>query len=123
MALNLWLDAGISPGKIVLGIPTFARTYKLPNDTEPANAYGGVYNYDGVRGSISQAPGFLYYSETCARLQLGGYTVVRDPIMKVPYAFSADQIIMYDDEISIKEKVDYAKGELQDRTIAEFVSE
>lgn len=109
-AVNMWLDAGITPNKMIIGIPAFARTYKVPPEIEPAKAYGETFSGDGVRGAISQAPGFLYYSETCTRLQFGGYTVVRDTLMKVPYAYSADQIIMYEDEISVKEKVDYVKG-------------
>ena len=108
-SVQLWLQAGISPEKLVVGIPTFARTYHTPNGTEGIDAYGGVFSGDGLKGPVTLAPGFLVYPETCSRIQLAGYTVVRDPVMRVPYAYSVDQIIMYDDEISVKEKAEYAK--------------
>ncbi|XP_055338642.1 oviduct-specific glycoprotein-like [Paramacrobiotus metropolitanus] len=107
--VQMWIDAGIAPAKLVLGIPTFARTYKMPPNVQPNQGYAGNFSGDGIRGAVSQAPGFLYYAEVCSRLQAGGYTIVRDPFMKVPYAYSADQIIMYEDEISVRGKVDYAK--------------
>ncbi|OWA50139.1 Acidic mammalian chitinase [Hypsibius exemplaris] len=108
-AVKMWLTAGISPQKLVLGIPTFARTYKAPNDTDTSAAYGQVFSGDGLKGPFSSAPGFLDHSEACNRISLAKYTVVRDPVTKVPHAYSADQIIMYDDEESVKEKANYAK--------------
>ncbi|OQV24856.1 Acidic mammalian chitinase [Hypsibius exemplaris] len=108
-SVQMWLDAGISSDKLVIGIPSFARTYKVPNDTAPADAYGKIFSGDGRRGPITSAPGFLVYSETCSRVALANYTVFRDPVMKVPYAYSSDQIIMYEDEASVKEKANYAK--------------
>ncbi|GAV06010.1 hypothetical protein RvY_16053 [Ramazzottius varieornatus] len=108
-SIRMWQDAGIDSSKLVLGIPFFARTYRVPNNPAPAESYGGVFSGDGHRGLVSQAPGFLWYFETCSRIALAGYTVVRDQISSVPYAYSNDNLIMYEDVQSVQDKARYAR--------------
>ena len=107
-----WLDAGVDPDKIVLGVPFYGR------------AWGGVASNDGglfQSGSIvppgtwddwsSGATGMNDYFEIQELLASGGYTVYRDEQAMVPWAYNPDvhggHFISYDDAISMQHKVDY----------------
>ncbi|XP_043475551.1 chitinase-like protein Idgf4 [Leptopilina heterotoma] len=63
-----WLENGMPGSKIVIGIPTFGRTWKLTKESEvsgvpPLHAEG-----PGTEGPHSHIPGVLGYAEICSRI-------------------------------------------------------
>jgi chitinase len=105
-AVNYWLNAGADPSKLILGMPLYGRGFTL---TDP-NQHGF---YDTAYVGIDPGPytgqtGFWGYNEICEKMQKeSGWTIVRDPVYMVPYAYRGYQWIGYDDEQSIALKVHY----------------
>ncbi|XP_063393154.1 chitinase-like protein EN03 isoform X2 [Cydia fagiglandana] len=67
-AVSYWLQHGAPSTKIVLGIATYARTWKLDSDSEisgvpPLHADGA-----GEAGPYTKQEGILSYPEVCAKL-------------------------------------------------------
>lgn len=62
---------------------------------------------DGKAGPITASAGTFAYLEVCRMLATGTYTIIKDPLTKVPHAYSYDGDLWfsYDDETSVKEKV------------------
>nr|QDA39870.1 chitinase 2 [Phenacoccus solenopsis] len=105
-AASLWARLGAPKDKLVIGMPTYGRTFTLSN---PANfrvnspASGG-----GKAGEYTKEGGFLAYYEICEILR-NGATYIWDDEMKVPYAVAGDQWIGFDDERSIRNKMQWLK--------------
>ena len=60
----------------------------------------------GKSGPFTQAAGFLSYFEICKLVKDGWHKEWNDE-QKVPYAYKEDQWIGYDDQKSIKTKVNF----------------
>lgn len=74
------------PGnKIVVGIPTFARTWKLTEDSQISGVPPVTVDGPGAGGPHTQIPGLLSYAEVCSKLTetaVGRLRPVRDPSKK-----------------------------------------
>ena len=109
-----WLNAGVSPDKVVMGVPFYGR------------AWGGVPSTNGgLFQSASSVPpgtwddwssgatGINDYFEIEAMLQSGNYTRYWDDQAKVPWLYSPTEhgghFISYDDEESLQHKVDFVQ--------------
>ncbi|XP_008545430.1 probable chitinase 10 [Microplitis demolitor] len=100
-----WLDADVSPQKLVIDLPLFGKSYtlKYENSTEVGSPTLGP----GIAGSHTKQRGILAYYEICTKLEelwdhgrdKGG-----------PYIKLGDQWIAYDDPISVKIKIAYIKS-------------
>jgi len=105
-ATDIWFDGGCPPEKMVLGIPTYGRTYTLEN---PATDFG--YNASatgpGVAGKYTREEGFLAYYEICPMIPNG--KVIWNDEVAAPALVVGDQWISYDDETSVSIKAQYAK--------------
>ncbi|XP_026727793.1 chitinase-like protein EN03 isoform X4 [Trichoplusia ni] len=66
--VNYWLQAGAPSQKLVLGIPTFARTWKLDSDSEIAGVPPLHADGPGEAGPYTKTEGILSYPEVCAKL-------------------------------------------------------
>lgn len=100
-AVHQHIKAGIPASKIVLGVPFYGRWKKGVN---PEN--NGLYQI------ASGASGSYKYHEIVDSLKADkGLTTYWDESAKVPYVWRLKDslFISYDDERSIKYKVDYAK--------------
>ena len=100
-AVNEHISAGIPVEKIVLGVPFYGRWKKGVNPKnnglyQVATGQSGSYNYNEIVDSLKSNKGFTTYWDDSA---------------KVPYVFrSKDSLFLsYDDERSMKHKVDYVK--------------
>jgi len=108
-AASLWVKLGAPKDKMVIGMATYGRTFTLSN---PANfrvnspASGG-----GKAGEYTKEGGFLAYYEVCDMLRNGGATYIWDDEMKVPYAVQGDQWVGFDDERSIRNKMQWIKDQ------------
>lgn len=81
----------MDPAKIVLGVPLYARTFKLGNQNafKPGDtAVGG-----GDKGPITQETGMLGYNEICMMIKQGGWKTYWDE--KVWKTFLFIQINFY----------------------------
>ncbi|XP_072930610.1 chitinase-like protein EN03 isoform X1 [Epargyreus clarus] len=67
-AINYWTQAGAPSGKIVLGIATFGRTWKLDSDSEISGVPPVHADGPGEAGPYTKVEGILSYPEVCAKL-------------------------------------------------------
>lgn len=101
-----WVRKGASKEKLLVGIPTYGRTFTLGDNNltdvgAPATAGGRPGNYTGETG-------FLSFFEICDLLRSGA-TLVWDNEQMVPYAYKDDQWVGFDDQRSLKLKVQWLK--------------
>nr|XP_027225076.1 chitotriosidase-1-like [Penaeus vannamei] len=105
--VRYWISKGVDKTKLVLGLSTYGTTWTL-------NSLGdtGYYAYAtqaGKPGPYTATLGILGYNEIC-ELQHGSdqWTVVRDPAMHEPYAYSTTDKTWcgYEDSQSLWRKID-----------------
>ncbi|KPJ08355.1 putative chitinase 3 [Papilio machaon] len=105
-AAHLWVKLGAPKEKLIIGMPTYGRTFTLSNTNNfkvNSPASGG-----GKAGEYTKESGFLAYYEVCEMLR-NGAAYVWDDEMKVPYAIHGDQWVGFDDEKSIRIKMRWIK--------------
>ncbi|XP_017772020.1 PREDICTED: probable chitinase 3 [Nicrophorus vespilloides] len=105
-AASLWVKLGAPKEKLIIGMPTYGRTFTLSNLSRykvNSPASGG-----GKEGTYTKESGFLAYYEVCEMLR-NGASYVWDDEMKVPYAIHGDQWVGFDDERSIRHKMKWIK--------------
>lgn len=106
-ASNLWARLGAPKEKLIIGMPTYGRSFTLTNQArfrvnDPAS--GG-----GTAGAYTKESGMLAYYEVCEMLRSGQASYVWDEEMKVPYMVQGDQWVGFDDERAIRNKMDWIK--------------
>ncbi|WP_242903127.1 glycosyl hydrolase family 18 protein [Actinomadura terrae] len=102
-----YLKASIPREKIVLGMPTYGRTYVV---TQDADGYGKPFSSAGPAGPATATPGILAYYEILDKIASGELDVQRwDEPTLTPYAYSTETglFVSYDDERSLGYKVSY----------------
>lgn len=58
-----WIARGASPSKLVLGLPTYGRTFTLSSTTNTALL--ATSGYGGIAGPYTQTSGYWGYNEVC----------------------------------------------------------
>ena len=75
------LSMGASKEKLILGIPTYGRSFTLSTSTKtPPNAY---FSGAGNAGPILNQAGFLGYQEICLYLKNDGWTEASIPTIYI----------------------------------------
>lgn len=97
--INAWLKAGISPEKIVMGVPFYGYIYK-----EVGNTNKGLYKKYSGSSSISYENVIKNY------LNKSGYKRYFHSESKVPWLFNGSTFISYEDKQSIGLKAKYIKS-------------
>nr|CAD7595854.1 unnamed protein product [Timema genevievae] len=65
-AVKWWTDQGIQGSKIVLGISTYGRTWKLTTESQISGVPPLTADGPGGEGAQTKTPGLLSYPEICA---------------------------------------------------------
>ncbi|XP_054717240.1 probable chitinase 10 [Uloborus diversus] len=102
-----WVEKGASPHKLIVGVPTYGRSFTLANTSLTdvgAPAKGG----GGIPGNYTGEAGVLAFFEVCDFLKSGA-VLVWDNEQMVPYAYKDDQWVGFDDQRSLKTKVSWLK--------------
>ncbi|KAL6264649.1 hypothetical protein P5V15_004750 [Pogonomyrmex californicus] len=101
------LEKGASADKVVLGIPTYGRSYTLFN--QDATELGSPADGPGTEGEATREKGYLAYYEICEGIaESDDWEVVKpNPKAMGPYAFKGNQWVGYDDENIVRLKARY----------------
>uniref|UniRef100_A0A5F4WA68 Chitinase-3-like protein 1 n=1 Tax=Callithrix jacchus TaxID=9483 RepID=A0A5F4WA68_CALJA len=108
-AVGYMLRLGAPASKLLMGIPTFGKSFTLASSE---TGVGAPVSGPGIPGRFTKEAGTLAYYEICDFLH--GATVHRILGQQVPYATKGNQWVGYDDQESVKSKVQY----LKDRQLA-----
>ncbi|XP_010942132.1 nod factor hydrolase protein 1 [Elaeis guineensis] len=101
--LTSWVEAGIPPKKVVMGLPLYGRTWKLKDPADHgigAPAVGLGPGDDGV----------LVYSAVVDFNSENNATQVNDEVTVSAYSYSGTSWIGYDDPWSVTGKIEFAEG-------------
>ncbi|KAF8400549.1 hypothetical protein HHK36_013848 [Tetracentron sinense] len=100
--LQSWIDAGVPPKKVVMGLPLYGRTWRLKDPS--------VNGIGAPAVGVGPGSGILVYSEVVDFNNENNATVKYDGETVSMYSFSGDSWIGYDDVQSIKVKIQFARS-------------
>ncbi|XP_074833682.1 acidic mammalian chitinase-like [Carettochelys insculpta] len=104
-AMKYWQDNGAPASKLIMGFPTYGRTFKLSTmDTR----VGAPASGSGSPGIYTCEPGILAYFEVCTFLN--GATTSWIGEQEVPYAFKDGEWVGYDNKKSFEIKARFLKA-------------
>ncbi|KAJ3585916.1 hypothetical protein NHX12_012323 [Muraenolepis orangiensis] len=104
-AMTYWRDQGAAVEKLLLGIPTYGRTFRT---SSPANGVGAPASGAAQAGPYTREAGFWAYYEICQFLPGAQLHWIDDQM--VPYATKGDVWVGFDNMQSIEAKVQYLKA-------------
>ncbi|KAJ8889918.1 hypothetical protein PR048_009423 [Dryococelus australis] len=100
------IELGADRDKLVVGIPTYGRSYTLFNPD--ATDIGAPADGPGEQGDATREKGYLAYYEICENLEKNDWEVVQpNPSAMGPYAYKGNQWVGYDDEDIVRRKAKY----------------
>lgn len=101
-SLNAWLEGGMPPSKITLGLASYGRSFTLKYTNE--TGLGVPVNGPGLAGPFTRAEGVLSYYEVC-NTQWTAETSWVASNASAPFASKTNQWIGYETPASIRHKV------------------
>ncbi|XP_054155860.1 probable chitinase 10 [Oppia nitens] len=104
-AIDYWLKLGADPNKLIMGMPTYGRSFTLA-DPNKSGFNAPTVGKGGKAGPYTGLAGTLGYFEICMDRN---WKVHRDDVQKVVYAVNGDQWVGYDDIQSFKDKLQFLK--------------
>lgn len=102
-SLNAWLEGGMPPSQIALGLATYGRSFTLQNSSR--FGLGALVNGPGLAGKYTRAQGFLSYYEVCSS-SWDSKTDWQQSKASAPFASKGYQWVGYETPESIKHKVE-----------------
>ncbi|KAJ4752004.1 Chitinase-like protein [Rhynchospora pubera] len=111
-----WLDAGLTPCKIVMGLPLFGRSWILRNKAK--NELGSPIVAAGLKQKMSNHTGLMAYSEIANMLNDSSVSVSYDNRSVAAYLSSGSTWVSFDSAEVLQEKVVFA---LQYRLLGYFL--
>ncbi|XP_071042934.1 endochitinase [Parasteatoda tepidariorum] len=109
-SVKYYIKKGADPKKLVLGIPTYGRSFQLadPDETDIGAAAEGA----GEKGDATREKGYLAYYEICQKIQEEDWELEAPyPNIMGPFAYKDNQWVGFDDEDIIIEKVRFIMQE------------
>ncbi|CAF1206330.1 unnamed protein product [Adineta ricciae] len=106
--VKLWLSLGIPREKLLIGIPTYGRSFTLTSSQKGLHA---PTSGPGYPGRYTKTRGFLSYYEVCEKYNSKSWQKVWLDTEKAWYMTSGDQWITFEDVDSAILKAQYAKAE------------
>ncbi|XP_051805850.1 acidic mammalian chitinase-like isoform X1 [Acanthochromis polyacanthus] len=103
-AMKYWRDQGAPLEKLLVGFPTYGRTFRT---TTGANGVGAPANGPASAGPYTRESGFWSYYEICNFLQGGSVHWIDE--QKVPYAIKGNEWVGFDNKQSYEIKAKYLK--------------
>lgn len=100
-SVQYWLDNGCPREKLVIGVPTYGRSFTLADQNQ--NGIGAATSAPGRPGPVTRSEGSLAYYEIVANQWPRQWKEDQ----KAPYAFQGDQWVGYDDTQSAQEKANF----------------
>ena len=101
-SVEFWLSSGMDPDKLVLGLATYGRSFKLFNSCE--NKLGASRSGPGSPGSYTGESGFLAYYEICNR-EWSSKVCTSTSSALAPFGITNGDWVGFDDEESVAYKV------------------
>ncbi|XP_077385365.1 chitinase, acidic.1 [Festucalex cinctus] len=101
-SVSYWLALGAPADKLLLGFPSFGRTYRL---TTGATGLGAPAKGPADGGPYTRTPGFWAYYEVCDFLHGASAEWIDE--QSVPYATFGSSWVGYDDQRSFSSKVQW----------------
>ncbi|KAM6217122.1 oviduct-specific glycoprotein [Rhynchocyon petersi] len=105
--MNYWRMFGAPSEKLIMGLPTYGRTFRLLQESETglgARAVGPA-----SAGKYTKQDGFLAYFEICSFIWRAKKIWIKDQF--VPYAYKGKKWVGYDDVASFTYKAMFIKRE------------
>ncbi|XP_038138573.1 acidic mammalian chitinase-like [Cyprinodon tularosa] len=103
-AMKYWRDQGAPLDKLLVGFPTYGRTFRL---STAATGVGAPASGPGSAGPYTKEAGIMSYYEVCAFLN--GATTHWIEEQKVPYAVKGNEWVGFDNKQSFEIKAQYVK--------------
>ncbi|KAF9617595.1 hypothetical protein IFM89_037658 [Coptis chinensis] len=100
--IKSWIEAGVPPKNLVMGLPLYAHTWTLKDP-----------NVNGVGApavGVGPGNGILIYSRVVHFNSANNATVVYDGTTSSMYSYAGNVWIGYDDPLSVKKKVQFARS-------------
>lgn len=104
--LSNWEKVGVPKSKLVMGFPTYAKTYQLKNPEE--HGIGAITSGPGAVGNYSRAKGTLFYYEVCSNVLFANWTAVQTE-GNGSYVYFDDQWGSYISIKDVLQRVEYIK--------------
>ncbi|XP_042353169.1 acidic mammalian chitinase-like [Plectropomus leopardus] len=104
-SISYWLTLEAPAEKLLLGFPTYGRTFRL---TSAASGLGAPANGPASEGPYTRTPGFWAHYEICDFLDSAVSKWI--PEQRVPYATYGSSWLGFDDERSYSFKVEWMTG-------------
>ncbi|GAB1287968.1 Oviduct-specific glycoprotein [Apodemus speciosus] len=106
-AMNYWRKLGTPTDKLIMGFPTYGRTFHLLKESK--NGLQAASMGPASPGKYTKQAGFLAYYEVCSFVQRAKQHWI--DYQYVPYAFKGKEWLGYDDTSSFSYKAMYVKRE------------
>nr|CBM69270.1 venom protein Ci-45 [Chelonus inanitus] len=108
-SVNYWVKNGAPREKLILGIPTYGKSFTLSN---PRNkGVGAPATSPGTAGPYTREAGMLGYNEICEMHKANDWEIHQDKERGVPYAVKGNQWVSFDDISAIIAKAKFVKQE------------
>jgi hypothetical protein len=115
----LWRN-GINPAKVVLGLGFYGRSYTLANPS--CNKAGCTFTAGGPAGPCTNSVGTLSYGEIQQLIAAGAKPVLDSKAAVQTLTYGGKNWVSYDDQTTLKMKVDYANNNCLGGTMVWAVS-
>uniref|UniRef100_A0A0D9XRX8 GH18 domain-containing protein n=1 Tax=Leersia perrieri TaxID=77586 RepID=A0A0D9XRX8_9ORYZ len=100
-----WLDAGLPPCKLVMGIPLFGKSWFLRNKDK--NGLGAPTAAAGTKQRKSNQTGVIAYAEIEEYLKSQSVSVTHDNQSVADYFYSGDLWVSFDSALVVQDKIEF----------------